>query len=450
MRVRRHFAQLISFVLVALTAGAGMTAAPAVALDGRAFYVDCANGSDTATGASQSAAWRTVARANKAALVPGDSLLFKRGCTWTGTTLDAAWDGTADAPITIATYGDDPTRPRLADAGIRVTGTYEVIDGFWVTFKPVATDPCGQPLGQYYALVITQGGSHTVVKRNLLTHATAGIHISATAGGFNRIVRNTLADNNVMQTPFDGSGDLGAWGILVRGSDNVIANNTFIDNIAVCQKGTYVSSNSVEIYEGDRNSIHHNRSFNDRVFSELGSSATDKAQDNSYAFNLHISSTPGARFITTRGSADTNYGPVWRTTADRNTIYYTGAGSQGLVCSKGCSSEVLTARYNIIDVIDKTIYFDKTMGQSMNLLWSSGGPVRIEDGAYNMRSLAPGTYSQFIVADPTFVNTTNNNLRLRAGSPAIDMGGTTAFTTDLGRQTASNGVPDIGAFEFIG
>ena len=63
MRVRRRSAQLTSFILVALTAGAGVTATPAAALDARTFYVDCANGSDTATGASQSAAWRTVARA---------------------------------------------------------------------------------------------------------------------------------------------------------------------------------------------------------------------------------------------------------------------------------------------------------------------------------------------------------------------------------------------------
>jgi hypothetical protein len=449
LRARRRTARLVSLVLMTVAVTAGLSPA-SVSAAARTFYVDCTNGSDTATGTSQGAAWQNVARANKAALNPGDSLVFKRGCKWTGTALEAPWKGNADAPITIGTYGTDPTRPRIANAGIKVTGDYEVIDGFWVTFDPVQTDPCGQPLGQYYALVITQGGSHALVKNNLLTQATAGIHISATAGGHNRILRNTLSDNNVMQTPFDGSGDLGAWGMLVRGSDNEIAYNTFSNNIAVCQKGTYLSSNSIEIYEGDRNSIHHNRSINDRVFSELGGSATNKAQDNSYAFNLHVSPTPGARFITTRGSADTTYGPVWRTTADRNTIYYTGAGSQGLVCSKGCSPEILTARYNIIDVVEKTIYYDQAMGQAMNLLWAQGGPVKIEDGALNNHTLAPGTYGNFIVADPGFVNPDKNNFRLRAWSPAIDTGGTTSFTTDLAKLTASNGAPDIGAFEFVG
>ena len=415
----------------------------------RSFHVDCAAGNDGAAGTSPSSAWKSVAKANKAALKPGDSLLFKRGCTWTGTRLDASWTGTAAAPITLASYGASDEPPRIANAGIRVTGQYEVVDGFWVTFKPVAKDPCGQPLGQYYALVVTEGGAQNVVRNNLLTQATAGIHISATAGGQNTITQNTLAGNNVMQVPFDGKGDLGAWGMLVRGSDNDISYNTFRDNIAVCKKGTYVSSNSIEIFEGDRNRIHHNRSFNDRVFSELGSSSADKAKDNSYAFNLHTSATPGARFITTRGGKDPSYGPVWRTTADRNTINYTGAGSQGIVCSRGCSSEILTARYNVINVVEKTIYYDATMGQAKNILWSHGGTVKIEDGSGNMRSIAPGSYGALLVADPGFVNAGNDNFRLRAWSPAINIGGNTAYTTDLKNDTSTNGVGDIGAFEFL-
>jgi len=447
-RGRRLSAKAISFVVLALATTTGL--APAgVRAAGSTFYVDCDNGRDGGRGTDPSTAWRTVDRANKASLVAGDSLLFKRGCTWTGTTVDARWDGTADLPITIGTFGADAPRAHIADAAIRVTGTYEVIDGFWVTHKVVKSDPCGQPLGEYYALVITQGGGHALVQNNLLTQSTAGIHISATAGGGSTIVHNILADNNVMQEPFDGAGDLGAWGILVRGSGNEIAYNVFLDNMAVCKKSTYVASNSIEIYEGDHNQIHHNRSFNDRVFSELGSSATDKAHDNSYAFNLHVSATAGARFITTRGDLDTDYGPVWRTTADRNTIYYTGDGSQGIVCSKGCSPDVLTARWNIIDVVEKTIYYDNTMGQEMNLLWSSGGPVKIEDGARNLTTLAPGTYSKFIVADPGFVNPDNKNFRLRAWSPAIDVGGSTDYATDLQRRDSSNGVPDLGVFEYI-
>lgn len=441
---------ILSLFAVGLcSVGLGSSPSPVSALS-RVFYVDCVTGNDAAGGDTAGTAWKTVARANTATLSAGDSLLFKRGCVWTAQALKAAWIGTAAAPITVATYGTDAAKPRLSDAGIVVTGRYEIVDGFEVGFNPVKLDPCGQPLGTYYALAITQGGANDTITNNLLTTATAGIHISKTAGFYNTITNNTLAGNNVMQEPFDGSGDLGAWGMLVRGSHNDIAYNTFRDNRAVCLKGTYIASNSVEIYEGDYNNIHHNRSINDRVFSELGGSATNKATDNTYDFNLATSNVAGARFITTRGALDTVYGPVNATIADRNTIFYTGAGSQGLVCSSGCSAGIFTARYNIIDVVEKTIYFDKTMSLINNILWSHGQPVKIEDGANNMRTMPLGVTPQAIVADPVFVDTANGNFQVQSSSPAIDMGGPTDYTTDLQGNPASNGAPDVGAYEYTG
>ena len=239
-----------------------------------------------------------------------------------------------------------------------------------------------------------------------------------------------------------------AWGMLVRGSHNDISYNTFRDNRAVCLKGKYYSSNSVEIYEGDFNSVHHNIAENDRVFSELGGSETNKSTDNTFEFNLADSSVPGARFITTRGSGDTAFGPVMRTLVTRNTIYFTGAGSQGLVCSLGCKASILTASYNIIDVVEKTIYFDATMGAVNNILWAHGLAVKIEDGARNMRTIPPGVTPATIVADPGFVDPANGDFRLLASSPGIDKGGATNYTTDLLGNPASNGGPDIGAHEY--
>ena len=444
-RARLFVSALLTTCLTSV--GLGWSATPASAAS-RTFYVDCVAGSDGAPGDSTAGAWKTITRANKAVLVGGDSLLFKRGCVWSTQALRAAWTGTALAPVTIATYGTDLAQPQLTGAGIVVTGKYQTVDGFQVGFPPVKLDPCGQPLGTYYALVITQGGAHNTVTNNLLTQATAGIHISKTAGEYNAVTRNVLAGNNVMQEPFDGSGDLGAWGMLVRGSHNDISYNTFRDNRAVCLKGKYYSSNSVEIYEGDFNSVHHNIAENDRVFSELGGSETNKSTDNTFEFNLADSSVPGARFITTRGSGDTAYGPVMRTLVTRNTIYFTGAGSQGLVCSLGCKASILTASYNIIDVVEKTIYFDATMGAVNNILWAHGLAVKIEDGARNMRTIPPGVTPATIVAEPGFVDPANGDFRLLGSSPGINKGGATNYTTDLLGNPASNGGPDIGAHEY--
>ena len=352
-RARRSISALSIISLAALsTVAISTTTAHAAA---RSFHVDCAAGNDGAAGTSPSSAWKSVAKANKAALKPGDSLLFKRGCTWSGTSLDAAFVGSSAAPITVASYGASEERPQIANAGIRVSGKFQVIDGFWVTFKPVTKDPCGS------AWASTTHSSSPRVERRTSSGTTSSpkprreSHVRD-SGSKNTITQNTLAGNNVMQAPFDGKGDLGAWGMLVGGSDNDISYNTFRDNIAVCKKGTYVSSNSNRDLRGGSKSHPSQSQLQRPCFSELGSSSADKASDNSYAFNLHTSPTPGARFITTRGAKDLSYGPVWRTTADRNTINYTGSGSQGLVCGRGCSLEILTARYNVINVVEKTIY----------------------------------------------------------------------------------------------
>ncbi len=49
-----------------------------------AFYVDSATGNDLATGTSADRAWKTLAHVNRAEIIPGDKILFKRGGLWRG------------------------------------------------------------------------------------------------------------------------------------------------------------------------------------------------------------------------------------------------------------------------------------------------------------------------------------------------------------------------------
>src|SRR4051794_31253047 len=58
---------------------------PPPAVTGTSYYVDAANGSDTANGTSPATAWKSLAKANASPLAPGDGLFLKRGSTWTGT-----------------------------------------------------------------------------------------------------------------------------------------------------------------------------------------------------------------------------------------------------------------------------------------------------------------------------------------------------------------------------
>ena len=79
------------------------------------YHVDAACGNDRNSGLSPTLAWKTLARAIRQPLKPGDSLLFKRGETWKGS-LVIRGSGTKAYPIQIGTYGPGP-RPRIMSTG---------------------------------------------------------------------------------------------------------------------------------------------------------------------------------------------------------------------------------------------------------------------------------------------------------------------------------------------
>lgn len=66
------------------------------------YYVDV-SGSDSNAGTSQTAAWKTVAKAGSTSVKPGDVVYFKRGCTWNETLKPVS--GAAGNPVKYASFG---------------------------------------------------------------------------------------------------------------------------------------------------------------------------------------------------------------------------------------------------------------------------------------------------------------------------------------------------------
>ncbi len=107
------------------------------------FYVDCSRPDDTGDGKTQASAWKTLRKANAAILIPGDKLLLKKGCVWSGERLDPKWNGTTDAYITIGSYGigEMPiikNAPAVLVSGdkyysdnITISGSYLILDGIF-------------------------------------------------------------------------------------------------------------------------------------------------------------------------------------------------------------------------------------------------------------------------------------------------------------------------------
>src|SRR6476659_7846450 len=218
---------------------------------------------------------------------------------------------------------------------------------------------------------------------------------------------------------FGTSNDLCAWGVSIVSSDNEIANNLFSNNSAVCINGNG-ASNSLEIFAGSNNNIHDNNSFNDRVFTELGSSAAVTSTNNTFNGNLFVTSWANSRFITTRGAGDTSYGPVVGTNVVHNTTFQTGAGSQAVVCSLGCNSSVLSMSANVLWAEEKALYADAPFDLGRNLMWNSAGAP--------FAQLKGGSIAGFVVADPAFLNPASGDYRSGAAP-------------DLGIQRAPGAAP---------
>ena len=202
-------------------------------------YVDCLVGSDDRDGSSLTSAWKTLTRANKATLRPGDSLLLARGCAWSGQRIDAGWVGTRDAPITIGAYGTGAS-PRITgglNQNVKITGAWQIIQDIDVVGVASSTSSCGQTFGEHYGFNLQPGAHDNTVQRSSATAELAGVHI---AGGAvrNHILHNDLIGNSMLKSfSTNPEADQGAWGLLLNGDDNEIAYNAFSGNTAACANG---------------------------------------------------------------------------------------------------------------------------------------------------------------------------------------------------------------------
>jgi hypothetical protein len=269
----------------------------------------------------------------------------------------------------------------------------------------------------------------------------AGVYLNEGADG-NKIIYNRLVNNTMIN--IGTTDDSGAFGVLVWGNDNEIADNQLDRNVGVSPRyGT--DGSAIEIYNGSRNLIHHNRASENRNFTELGVDSTHIAGDNTYAFNLVTSVHQQSDFFITRGATDPgHYGPISNTRVFNNTVYLTSGLSQGVICYGGCSPAILTVKNNIIWADYKALYSDGNFNEGNNIYWNtSGSPTVVGTiGATSKKK------------DPLFV-APGSDFHLQPGSPAVNAGSgavlNAGFLADLdGKKVPSGGAADIGVYEFNG
>ncbi len=402
------------------------------------YYLDC-NGSDGNNGTSQASAWGTLNKVNSFNFQAGDHLLMRKGCSWNGT-LTLSESGTASDNIFIEAYGSGELplieNGSSGSTSVDISGSYITLDSIFTrAIAPSTESGCqNQPKGHIVGVTFESGATNNTLKNSKLTGAYAGVYLK-TGSHHNRILSNNLFQNTMMN-PLDtaSNNDAGAFGVLVWGDDNEIANNNFSGQDA-CSYDYVRDGSAVEIYGGQRNNIHHNKTTDSDSFTELGNS---RSQDNIYAYNLFYSSLERSIFMVTRGAND-GYGPVTGTQAYNNTVYLTGSTSQGFVCYAGCSSNILKLRNNIFYAAGKAGYADNAFDNAYNIYYQG----------QRQFTLGPND----LVVDPQFVNPSGGDFQLKPGSPAIDSGSsettTYGYTNDLEQKIIPIGSAlDRGAFEF--
>ena len=222
-------ALILPAVLLTVGAPGARALAPSVAhAAGATYYVDCVGGSDQAAGTSELGAWQTLGRASQAALGPGDALLLKRGCAWTGP-LNSPWVGTATQPILISAYGSGAL-PIIqnADGNVQVSGAYQIVENLQVRSDVPAVDPqCNsQGVGQRNGVRFLAGAAYNVLRGITATGLSDAVSVQAGAH-HNQIASNTFTKNTLMARldPVNRGNDYGAFGILIEGDDNEVAYN---------------------------------------------------------------------------------------------------------------------------------------------------------------------------------------------------------------------------------
>jgi hypothetical protein len=201
------------------------------------YFVDALDGDDNGDGLSERGAWRSPWVVNRTNLAPGDSVLFRRGCTWYRNTpaLSADWIGTEAQPIIIGTYGAGPRPVIQLEAenepekmiGFEVEGAYLRFVGLRVTLVNPYRNPAypvtlGGPGARWGWLVgASISGHHVTLDDCEFDNLALGVNLTDDSHD-NTITRCHFHDLNAMWAINGAPFIMGAVAARLGGWRNVI------------------------------------------------------------------------------------------------------------------------------------------------------------------------------------------------------------------------------------
>jgi hypothetical protein len=133
------------------------------------YYVNSNEGNDAAVGTSATTAWKSIDKINGVTFLPGDSILFKKGSTWTGELVPKG-SGSINQKIVFSNYGSGE-KPHIIGredrtATVRIENIqYFVFEGFKIS-HPISNRPPNKVLTGISVLASLNGVYHDVSIRD--------------------------------------------------------------------------------------------------------------------------------------------------------------------------------------------------------------------------------------------------------------------------------------------
>ncbi len=167
----------LRLLLLAVLAACPLTACAAT------YYVDASHGADAHDGTMAASAWQSLNRVNRAALAPGDRVLFRSGEVWHGQLAPGA-SGKAGQPIVFDRYGNGPL-PLIAGDGT-VTDAVLIHNVEQVELHHLAVTNHGAAAADRRGIDVlleNYGTAHHIVLADLYVHDVNGLDAHKNNGG---------------------------------------------------------------------------------------------------------------------------------------------------------------------------------------------------------------------------------------------------------------------------
>lgn len=405
------------------------------------YFFDSINGNDSASGTSQSTAWKSLAKMNSYGFQPGNIINLKRGSFWTGG-LIISKSGTATNPILFRAYGDG-TNPIFENPGDGVTNTCAVrINGSYVTVENILARNAF-----YSGFYINQNANYNIIRNSEVTNSGVGALIN---GNNNLVTGNYIHDLKMIVNDSGGTNDWGAVGVMIMNGPNEISYNRMIN----CRAPSYdfgYDGGAVEIYlnygNADNSSFHHNYAENTDGFIEIHSKnlvysannvtvAQNVVVNTKTFFDIGMPGYGGGHELKSaqniKVEQNTYVDAVLRPQTDWvGSIFsfhgVTPTASQVYV-RNNIVYEMNASNISHIDGFTHTnnIYYLNPQGSSLGFTLNSTEKIM----------------------DPQFIDLTQNDFHLRATSPAINAGVNLDYALDFdGFPLPTASLPNIGAYQ---